>query len=319
VVSTGAEPLTERKHAPALALSRPGEQGVALRAERLAPWRSDNRQGLRELVERVAQAEAATRPRKQGPPPLRGAIKAIGEAPPAPIGRRMLVCRAVQRPLGRGKGRRACLLSGPPMPEHAATDNGGQRHLVGETAAVLCLGDAIGRQRQAAPGEDRHDTVRTQGADQAREGHGGAMPENRTQLQTEPPLGGQQGVAGHRRWPLALAPDAMREDREHGLTCRTLYTPDRYPTQADTDIMRVARQAPSPATGCLVCELKAEGEEKSAHELEKRLALAKQVRVGRFGLKIDGDGAIFSCRFGGCVHGSPLCHQVSAADETRWG
>ena len=44
--------------AQALALARPGEQGVELRAERLAHWRRDGRQFLRELVERVAQAEA---------------------------------------------------------------------------------------------------------------------------------------------------------------------------------------------------------------------------------------------------------------------
>src|SRR2546426_11408494 len=55
------------------------------------------------------------------------------------------------------------------MPDHAATDNRGQIHLVGETAAVLFIGDEIWRQRQSAPGEYRHDTVLTKGADQARE------------------------------------------------------------------------------------------------------------------------------------------------------
>src|SRR5712692_4976448 len=79
VVSKMAEPLTERKHSQALALSRPVEQGVELRAEGLAHWRSDRSKFLRELVERVAQAKAETRPRKQGPHTLRGALEAIGE------------------------------------------------------------------------------------------------------------------------------------------------------------------------------------------------------------------------------------------------
>src|SRR5438552_19115466 len=62
MVSKVAELLTERKYAQALALARPGEQGVELRAERLAHWRRDGGQFLRELDERVAQADAQTRP-----------------------------------------------------------------------------------------------------------------------------------------------------------------------------------------------------------------------------------------------------------------
>lgn len=41
--------------------------------------------------------------------------------------------------------------------------------------------------------------------------------------------------------------------------------------------------------------------------------------VGRFILKIDGDGPVFSRRVGRCTPVSPLWHQVSSAEETRWG
>ena len=83
--------------------------------------------------------------------------------------------------------------------------------------------------------------------------------------------------------------------------------------------MGVARQASTSATGRLVCELKAEGQDEGQHTFEKRLAVFQQVEVGRFVSKIDGDGAVCSRRFGRCAHVSPLCHQVSSADETRWG
>jgi hypothetical protein len=69
----------------------------------------------------------------------------------------------------------------------------------------------------------------------------------------------QQGVAGHVRSHLAIAQDEMREDREHRFACGALDTPDGDPTQPDTDVMRVACQAPASTTGRLVLELKAEG------------------------------------------------------------
>ena len=68
-----------------------------------------------------------------------------------------------------------------------------------------------------------------------------------------------------------------------------------------------------------MCELKAQGQEESHNEFDKRLAVAKQLKVRRFILKIDGDGPVFSRRFGRCAHVSPPGHQVSSAEETRWG
>jgi hypothetical protein len=86
---------------------------------------------------------------------------------------------------------------------------------------------------------------------------------------------------------------------------RALYPPDGHPTQTDTDIMRMPRQASTAVTGRLVFQLEAEGEEKSEHELEKRLAIAKELKVGRFVLKIDGDSPIFAGLTGSVAHGSP--------------
>ena len=41
-------------------------------------------------------------------------------------------------------------------------------------------------------------------------------------------------------------------------------------------------------------QLKAKGQEEGEHELEKCLAIVKQLKVRRFMLKIDGDGPIFA-------------------------
>jgi hypothetical protein len=95
----------------------------------------------------------------------------------------------------------------------------------------------------------------------------------------------------------------------------TLDAPDGEATQPDTDVMRVACQAPSPATGRLVLELKTEGKKERQHTFEKRLAVAKQLKVGRFVLKIHGDGPVFAGLAGGGSHGSSSSHQVSSADE----
>jgi hypothetical protein len=64
--------------------------------------------------------------------------------------------------------------------------------------------------------------------------------------------------------------------------------------------MGVARQAPAAATGCLVFELQAEGQEEGQHTFEKRLAVAQQLKVSRFVLKIDGDRASFIAQITVC-------------------
>ena len=83
--------------------------------------------------------------------------------------------------------------------------------------------------------------------------------------------------------------------------------------------MRMPRQAPSAVTGRLVGKVKAHGQEEGEHELAERLAIAKQRKVGRFILKINGDSPVFAWLFSSASHGSPPGHQVSSDDETRWG
>ena len=80
--------------------------------------------------------------------------------------------------------------------------------------------------------------------------------------------------------------------------------------------MGVAGETPAAATGRLVGELKAEGQEEGAHEFHKGLAIAKQLNVSRVVSKIDRDGTVFASLFGCCAHVSPPGHQVSSADET---
>jgi hypothetical protein len=64
--------------------------------------------------------------------------------------------------------------------------------------------------------------------------------------------------------------------------------------------MGVTRQAPAAATGGLVGELKAQGEEKGEDAFDKRFAVAKKLSVGRFIVEIDGDGAVVPQLCGCC-------------------
>ena len=85
VVGNVASPLAEREHPQALALSRPIEQGVELRAQGLADRGRARRQFLRELIDGMAQAVAEACPREQRPHTTGRTIEAIGEDPPDPI------------------------------------------------------------------------------------------------------------------------------------------------------------------------------------------------------------------------------------------
>jgi hypothetical protein len=95
-------------------------------------------------------------------------------------------------------------------------------------------------------------------------------------------MGRQQGITGHLRAHLAVAQDEVRQDGEHRFARGALYPPDDDPAQPDARIMRVARPAPPAATGRLVYELKAQGQDKGEDELDKRLAIVKQAKVGGF-------------------------------------
>jgi hypothetical protein len=69
--------------------------------------------------------------------------------------------------------------------------------------------------------------------------------------------------------------------------------------------MRVAGQAPAAMTGCLVCELKAKGQGKGEHACDKCLPVAKELKVGRFIVEIDGDSPVFTGLAGSGSHGHP--------------
>src|SRR5262249_6365987 len=56
----------------------------------------------------------------------------------------------------------------------------------------------------------------------------------------------------------------------------TLDTPNSEPTQADTGVMGVTRQAPTATTSRLVCQLKTQGQEKGEDAFDKGLAITKQ-------------------------------------------
>jgi hypothetical protein len=130
-------------------------------------------------------------------------------------------------------------------------------------------------------------------------------------------MGGQQGVAGDLRAHLAIAQDEVGENREHRTTRGTLETPDGDLTQPDTDIMRVARQARAPATSGLVPQLKAQGEDESDHQFDKRLAVVKQLKISRFIVEINGNGPVFAGLASGVSHGSPLGQMVEIAGDPR--
>ena len=118
-------------------------------------------------------------------------------------------------------------------------------------------------------------------------------------------MGGSQGITGTIRTHLTIAQNEVRQDREHRFTGRALDPPEGETTQPDTGIVGMAGQAPALAAAGLVEELKAESEEKRAHELDKRLGVTQELKVRRLVLKIDGDGPVVACRLGCLSHLSP--------------
>src|SRR6266481_3663660 len=66
--------------------------------------------------------------------------------------------------------------------------------------------------------------------------------------------------------------------------------------------MGVARQASTLTAAGLVEELKAEGEEEGEDELDERLGVGQEPKIGRLIVEIDGEGAVVTYRFGGVPH-----------------
>jgi hypothetical protein len=86
----------------------------------------------------------------------------------------------------------------------------------------------------------------------------------------------------------------------------------------DAHIMRVAGQAPATPTDRLMFELKTKGEEKGEDELDTCLAVVKELKVGRFIVEIDGDGAVVASLAGRVSHGSSSGQIVDTADDPTW-
>ena len=80
--------------------------------------------------------------------------------------------------------------------------------------------------------------------------------------------------------------------------------------------MGVARQAPTATTAGLVCELKAQGEDKGQDELDKCLAIVNQLKVSGLIIKVDGNRAVLSFRFGYLSHVSPPGQMVVLAHDS---
>src|SRR4029434_3097431 len=104
---------------------------------------------------------------------------------------------------------------------------------------------------------------------------------------------------------LAITQDEVGQDGEHRTTGGALDAPYDDATQANTDIVRVTGQTATPTTGGFVFQLKAERHHEGEDTFEERLAIVKQLHVGRFVLKIYGDGAVFTSLAGCGSHGHP--------------
>ena len=147
------------------------------------------------------------------------------------------------------------------------------------------------------------------------EGHGRDMANGGTPFQAEAAVGGDQGLAGDLGAYAAIAQDEVWQDREDRLARGTLDAPDGEAAQAKPGIMGVAGQTAAAATGGLVGQLEADREDKGEDELDEGLAVADQLKVIGLVVKIDGDGAVFSRRFGPVAHVSPSVI-VSRRQET---
>jgi len=76
------------------------------------------------------------------------------------------------------------------MPEHATTDNGREVHFVCQTTAMLLIGQEIGGQRETTPCQHGHQTLVSERTDETIERHGGDMPDDCAEFQTEATMGG---------------------------------------------------------------------------------------------------------------------------------
>src|SRR5215813_6298730 len=99
-------------------LTRPVQQGVELGAQGLADRGGDGGEFPRELIDRMAEAEAKTRPREERAQTLGGAVETIRQNAADAIGWLLGECCVLERLIGRSKGCGTGLLGVAQMPEH---------------------------------------------------------------------------------------------------------------------------------------------------------------------------------------------------------
>jgi len=112
-----------------------------------------------------------------------------------------------------------------------------------------------------------------------------------------------------------VAHDEVGKHSEHRAARGALHAPDGKPTQADTGVMGVTRQAPTATTGRLVYQLEAQGAENSENAFEKRFAIAQELITVRFVVKVDSNGPVFTGLADSVAHGSSSGQMVSVADD----
>ena len=80
----------------------------------------------------------------------------------------------------------------------------------------LCFSSAKRTPAKAlTTGQHCDQTLLTQGANHAVEGHRRDVAHHLTPFETEPAVGGNQGLPGYVRTDTAIAQDKVRQDREH--------------------------------------------------------------------------------------------------------
>ena len=128
-------------------------------------------------------------------------------------------------------------------------------------------------------------------------------------------MGSDQGLARHIGTHAAIAQDEVGQDRTDRLARGALDAPDGEPAQAHPSIMGVTGQTPAAGTGRLMGKLEADQEHKGEDQLHERLAIAEQLKISGFVVRIDGDGAVLADRFGGRSHALPSIEMAVGTDE----
>ncbi len=265
----------------------------------------------------MAQAVPEACPREERAHAFGGAIEAIGQDASDAIGRLLDERRTLEHLLGLGTGRGTGFRGITQVPEHPPLDNRGHIDLGRQTVTGLFVRQEIRGQGQPTPRQHRHQPLVAERPDGAVERHGRAMMAHRAQRHTEAAMRRSEGVARHRRAHRARAQDEMRQHGEPRFAHRTLEPPDGDATEPDPGIMGGAGATPTAVTRGLVGELKAQGHHEGDDQFHKGLAIAQEWKVGRFVLKSDRDGAVFSWS-SGCACAPPRASRLCRIGTT-WG